>query len=100
MNGHSPLLRLGRGVRHSKLPTGLKWKHILGTGFLAGTGFTMSIFIILLALDTDALVVQSKIAIMAASLVGAVIRLIALHIVLRKPNAPSANSGARMYLID
>ncbi|MBS1614118.1 MAG: Na+/H+ antiporter NhaA, partial [Bacteroidetes bacterium] len=33
------------------LPEGIKWKHILGIGLLAGIGFIMSIFITLLAFD-------------------------------------------------
>ena len=75
----------------SQLPRGLGWKHLLGTGFLAGIGFTMSIFITLLAFDDEALVVQSKIAVMVASLVGALIGLFTLKAVL--PAAPSATGN-------
>lgn len=35
----------------SKLPEGVLWKQMLGVGFLGGIGFTMSIFITLLAFD-------------------------------------------------
>ena len=52
------------------LPRGLKWKHIFGIGLLAGIGFTMSIFITLLAFDETVLVTQSKIAILVASLIS------------------------------
>lgn len=55
------------------LPQDLKWKQILGVGFLAGIGFTMSIFITLLAFDNTELITQSKIAILIGSLVSGVI---------------------------
>ena len=51
-----------------ELPSDLKWKHIFGVGFLGGIGFTMAIFITLLAYDTEFLVIQSKISILFASL--------------------------------
>lgn len=52
------------------LPQDLKWKQIIGVGFLGGIGFTMSIFITLLAFDNPELITQSKIAILLASLVA------------------------------
>lgn len=42
------------------LPKELKWKHVLGVGLLGGIGFTMSIFITLLAYEQEVLVTQSK----------------------------------------
>jgi NhaA family Na+:H+ antiporter len=56
----------------SSLPSDLKWKNIAGAGFLAGIGFTMSIFITLLAFDDIALITNAKVAILFASLVAAV----------------------------
>ena len=55
------------------LPLDLKWKNILGIGFLAGIGFTMSIFITLLAYDDQHLVTESKISILLASLISGII---------------------------
>ncbi|HEY5406664.1 MAG TPA: Na+/H+ antiporter NhaA, partial [Ginsengibacter sp.] len=52
------------------LPGDIRWKHVLGIGFLAGIGFTMSIFITLLAYDDNALITQAKIAILFASLIS------------------------------
>jgi len=52
------------------LPEDLKWKQIIGVGLLGGIGFTMSIFITLLAFDNPDLITQSKIAILIASLVA------------------------------
>ncbi len=57
----------------SSLPGGLKWKHVIGVGFLAGIGFTMSIFITLLAYTDDSIITESKIAILLASLTSGVI---------------------------
>lgn len=54
-------------------PTDLSWKHILGIGFLGGIGFTMSIFITLLAYDQHAYIVQAKIAILLASLISGLV---------------------------
>ncbi|MEI7724701.1 MAG: Na+/H+ antiporter NhaA [Bacteroidota bacterium] len=55
------------------LPGDLKWKHIAGTGFLGGIGFTMSIFITLLAYDQDTLINNSKIAVLIASAIAGII---------------------------
>jgi NhaA family Na+:H+ antiporter len=51
------------------LPKDLKWKNILGAGMLGGIGFTMSIFITLLAFKNDGeeVITYSKIAILIAS---------------------------------
>jgi len=57
-----------------KLPDDLKWKQILATGFLAGIGFTMSIFITLLAFKSQTEdITISKIAILISSLVAGII---------------------------
>jgi len=58
--------------RLSSLGNELKWKHIIGAGILAGIGFTMSIFITLLAFDNSEQIAQSKIAILLASLTAGI----------------------------
>lgn len=68
----------------ASLPKGLKWKHILGTGMLAGIGFTMSIFVAILAFDNPSYVATAKIAIITASLISAVVGLIYLKIILKR----------------
>lgn len=55
------------------LPGDLNWKNIVGAGFLGGIGFTMSIFIALLAFDSAAIIDNSKIAILIASLIAGII---------------------------
>ncbi|NNF00021.1 MAG: Na+/H+ antiporter NhaA [Pyrinomonadaceae bacterium] len=57
-----------------RLPLNLKWAHILGAGFLAGIGFTMSIFITNLAFKSSPeLINSSKIAILLSSLTAGII---------------------------
>jgi len=68
----------------ASLPKGLKWKHIIGAGMLAGIGFTMSIFIAILAFDNPAYVATAKISIIAASLIAAVAGLSFLKMVLKR----------------
>ena len=68
----------------SKLPSGLQWKHIAGVGMLAGIGFTMSIFITMLAFDNPLHIASAKIAIIAASLIAAIGGLLVLKIILKK----------------
>jgi NhaA family Na+:H+ antiporter len=55
------------------LPSDLKWKHIAGVGFLGGIGFTMSIFILLLAFDNESLITNAKIAVLIASAISGLI---------------------------
>jgi NhaA family Na+:H+ antiporter len=75
----------------SRLPEGMNWKHVLGAGLFGGIGFTMSMFVTLLAFNDPALVVASKIAIMAASVLSAVAGLLWLRLVAgRSPAIPSA----------
>jgi len=66
------------------LPLGLKWKHIFGVGILGGLGFTMSIFITLLAFRNPDTVNASKLAILMASIISGIIGWIWLKITLKK----------------
>jgi len=50
----------------------LKMKHVLGAGMVAGIGFTMSIFIALLAFEDAELIKISKLSIIVASMLAAV----------------------------
>jgi NhaA family Na+:H+ antiporter len=54
----------------SQLPGDLSWKHIIGAGFLGGIGFTMSIFITLLAFSTPQVIQSTKISILLGSLLS------------------------------
>ena len=55
-----------------QLPDVLRFQHLLGAGFLAGIGFTMSIFITDLAFHGDDLTATAKMAILMASLVAGI----------------------------
>jgi len=57
----------------SSLPAGLTWRAITAGGFLAGVGFTMSLFISKLALEDQADVDVAKTGILIASVVSALI---------------------------
>jgi NhaA family Na+:H+ antiporter len=60
-------------ARLVSLPEGLQWKHIIGVGFIAGIGFTMSLFINELAFESSAINEMAKKAIFAGSLISGVI---------------------------
>ena len=64
------------------LPEGVKLRHIFGAGFLAGIGFTMSIFIAVLAFrNTPELIKIAKMGILTASLISGTIGYLFLRIV-------------------
>ena len=67
------------------LPANLRWKNIIGTGFLGGIGFTMSIFITLLAFDHSDIINNSKIAILIASFIAGTIGFLWLKLTLKTP---------------
>ena len=74
-----------------RLPDDLRWSHLVGAGFLGGIGFTMSIFIANLAFPADpALVNASKMAILAGSLVSALLGYAWLQAVCRQPAATNS----------
>lgn len=73
---------LGSLVGLCALPPDLKWKHILGAGMLGGIGFTMSIFVTILAFDDEVIISHSKIAILAGSLISGIIGFLLLKMTL------------------
>lgn len=72
-------------LKIATMPEDVTWTHILGAGMLAGIGFTMSIFITLLAFP-DQLHVQSagKFAILIASLISGILGFVVLRFVVKK----------------
>ncbi|WP_395076162.1 Na+/H+ antiporter NhaA [Flavobacterium sp.] len=62
------LLALKMGI--CKLPNHVNLKSILGVGFLGGIGFTMSIFITLLAFENETIINNAKLMILLSSLVS------------------------------
>lgn len=59
-------------LRLAGLPEGLTWSHVLGMGMLAGIGFTMSIFIALLAFNDTDIQITAKLGILIASVVSGI----------------------------
>ena len=66
------------------LPDDINWKAIIGVGFLGGIGFTMSIFITLLAFSDAEHIDNSKIMILVSSLIAGIIGLLFLKTILKK----------------
>lgn len=80
-----------------RLPSNLNWSHIFGAGFLAGIGFTMSIFITNLAfVENRELINDSKMAILLASLISGIVGYLWL-ITLNKVSKDKESLDAMMY---
>lgn len=71
---------LGIGV----LPKSLNWNSIFGAAILGGIGFTMSIFISVLAFENNEDIINSKIAILIASTIAAITGFIYLKVTLKR----------------
>ncbi len=71
-------------LKIAALPKGLTWNHIYGVAFLAGIGFTMSMFISDLAFKDEEFKQIAKVGIMAASLISATIGMVWLSMGLKK----------------
>ena len=69
---------IGKQLGVAELHTSLRWGHIVGMGMIAGIGFTMSLFITNLAFANSELIKVSKISILIASLIAAIIGVIIL----------------------
>ena len=82
--GISLFSRLIVKLNLSILPNGVTWQQIYGVAFLAGIGFTMSIFISDLAFKNEEYKQIAKVGIMAASLLSAIIGIIWLRISTKK----------------
>lgn len=64
---------IAKSLGLANLPAGVNWNQVVGVGFLAGIGFTMSLFISSLAFTDPALNDQAKLAIIVGSLTSACI---------------------------
>lgn len=73
----------------SQLPGGVSWRHIIGVAFLAGIGFTMSIFITLLAFTNSEVIQSSKITILLTSLLAGMVG----FLILSGQSAETSNSS-------
>jgi NhaA family Na+:H+ antiporter len=82
--GISLLSHLVVKLKIASLPENVTWQHIYGVAFLAGIGFTMSMFISDLAFKEDELKQIAKVGIMAASLLSAIIGMVWLSMASNK----------------
>ena len=64
----------------AKLPHAVGWTSLLGYAWLAGIGFTMSLFIAMLAFDETGPVAAAKLGILAGSLAAGIAGAIVLRI--------------------
>jgi NhaA family Na+:H+ antiporter len=71
-------------MKWADLPRGIDWIDLTGAGLLGGIGFTMSVFITLLAFDSPDIVKISKVTIVIASLIVGVAGFFWLRVSLRK----------------
>lgn len=67
-----------------QLPNEINWKSVLGVGCLAGIGFTMSIFITLLAFENETIINNSKFIILLSSLIAGFIGFMTLKVTLKE----------------
>ena len=67
-----------------KLPSDLNWQSIIGVGFLGGIGFTMSIFITLLAFEDQTIINNAKFVILISSLIAGLVGFLTLKFTLKK----------------
>lgn len=73
-------------VGFAEKPAGVNWSQLFGVGILGGIGFTMSIFVTLLAFDSPTLINSGKLAILFASLTAGLIGFTWLRFSLRDKN--------------
>ena len=78
-----------------KLPSDLNWKTIIGVGFLGGIGFTMSIFITLLAFDNQTVINNAKFIILLSSLIAGTLGYISLKLTLAKETTETESNASR-----
>ena len=75
---------LGVTLGLCSIPKEISKKHLIGVGLLAGIGFTMSIFITLLAFSENISIVSSKISVLIASVLAGLLGFLWLYITLPK----------------
>jgi NhaA family Na+:H+ antiporter len=80
----------------AELPSGLRMKHLVGAGFVAGIGFTMSLFIANLAFPGSAYLNNAKIGVLMASLVSGLLGVTILITASRSQTADEREAARAM----
>ncbi|PST82626.1 Na+/H+ antiporter NhaA [Pedobacter yulinensis] len=81
-------------LKFARLPAGANWKHVIGLGMLAGIGFTMSIFISMLSLDSAELIGEAKLAILFTSVISGCAGFFFLRSIRKRGTPMSGNQKA------
>lgn len=71
-------------LKWASLPDGLNFKHIIGVGFLASIGFTMSLFITELAFTDVQLITEAKFGVLIASFFASIIGFMVMKMASKK----------------
>ena len=79
-------------LKIASLPEGVNWNLIIGASILAGIGFTMSIFISMLAYTDEYMINISKLSVLIASALAAIIGLFWLFTFTKKNQAGEEHS--------
>jgi Na+:H+ antiporter, NhaA family len=77
----------GAALGLCSIPADIRRRHLLWTGLLGGIGFTMSIFITLLAFNDEALIHGSKIAVILGSVLSGAFGYFGLRLSLKQTNS-------------
>jgi NhaA family Na+:H+ antiporter len=78
-------------TRIARLPNDSTWTSMLGIGFLAGIGFTMSLFIGTLAFESTVYSAQVRIGVLCGSLLSACLGYLILRHAVTSPKQPKAS---------
>lgn len=70
-------------LKLAEKPKGTSWNQLFGVGILGGIGFTMSIFVTILAFSDPEMITHSKVAILVSSLLAGLIGFIWLRVSFR-----------------
>ncbi len=74
---------IGSQLKICQLPEDMNWKSLFGVGFLGGIGFTMSIFITLLAFSDVEHINNAKIMILISSLIAGILGFFFLKLIFK-----------------
>jgi len=85
-----PWLAARAGI--DSVPSGVTWRHIFGVAWLAGIGFTMSLFIADLGLGQGSPLAMAGVGILAASVVAGAGGYLVLRSAARPGNGPGASA--------
>lgn len=69
----------------SSLPSDIRWSSLTGAGFLAGIGFTMSIFITMLAFSDQTLINNAKLVVLVGSAIAGIVGFLVLRNIKNDP---------------